>query len=210
MKATQKASSMLAAFGMAILCLCSSAMADENLFSDWQGEFLSRDYFNKQPAMDVKYEEMAAAAREDGKDYTAAEAKEFFTKMMRSDFTRMVFDQDKVTFYYEDGKSVTHEYESGGVISDTYGGEPLEWYAFEAVDEQAIDSVYKYLLLFKVHQHGEGQAHFHLRYGSHGFDALTSADLGNWWPTGVCPDFDLEKEIANFNAKVMAKFLPEK
>ena len=206
----RKASAVLAAFAMAVLCLCSSTLAGESIFSDWQGEFISRDYFNRQPAMDVKYEEMATAAQKRGKDYSAEEAKDFFTKMMRTDFTRLSFDQDKVTFYFEDGKSVTHEYESAGIVSDTYGGEPLEWYAFEATDEQAQESEYRYLLLFKIHQEGEGQPHFHMRYGGQGFDALTAAELGSWWPTGVYPDFDFEKEIANFNAKAMSNFLPKK
>lgn len=203
----KKLQTFITAIAAIILGFSVSAQA-EDIFSGWQGEFLSRDQFNKLPVMDEMYQKMADAAVEKGKDYTAQKAKEFFLSMMATDFEKIAFDKDTITFTDEDGKETTLQYKDAGIIKDDYEGYELEWHAFEAIDADA-SSQYKYVLLFKIHQHAEGQAHFHLRYGDKGFDDLIkNPDFKNWWPTAVYPDFDFDKELENFSPKVMARMLP--
>ncbi len=102
-----------------------------------------------------------------------------------------------------------HRYKALGTVPDTYGDHKLEWYAFEAADKEGKASEYRYIMMLQIHQHQNGQSHFHIRYGSDGVKKLTGlGGMGNWWPTMVKPDFDVAAYIDSINPKLMVKLLP--
>ena len=184
------------------------AEAAGNIFNDWQGEYLSREFANERPEMDKVYQKVAIEAQKSGKNYTVKQIKAIFTGMMHTHFQRISLQGDTIFFYDKKERMEKHQYKAAGTIPDTYKDHELEWYAFEAVDEPAGTCKYKYILMLKIHHHQNGQPHFHLRYGSKGFETLIGKDMGNWWPTIVKTDFDINAYVKNINAKIMAKVLP--
>ncbi len=185
------------------------AGTSDNIFSDWQGKFISREFVNVAPEMDAVYEKVAVEAKKMGKNYTVAQIRHFFKKMIHTDCQSISLKGDTIVFYAPNKNAVTHQYKSTGTIADTYKDYKFEWYAFEAVDKAAVFSAYRYIIMLKIHQHENSQPHFHFRYGNKGGNALTQGtDTKNWWPTMVKPDFDLASYIKSINPKIMAKVLP--
>lgn len=179
-----------------------------NIFNDWQGEYLSREFANERPEMNEAYQKVAIEAQKSGKTYTVEQIKKIFTEMMHTQFQRISLQGDTIIFYDKKERMEKHQYRAAGTIPDKYKNHELEWNAFEAVDETAGTCKYKYILMLKRHHHQNGQPHFHLRYGSNGFKTLIGKDMENWWPTIVKTDFDVNAYVKNINVKIMAKVLP--
>ena len=205
----KKALFTIIAIGLSIfLTTLIHAETSENIFNDWQGDYLSRAFANERPEMDEAYQKVELEAKKLGKPYTVEQIKDIFTKMMHTQFQRISLYGDTISFYDKKESMEKHQYKAMGTIPDTYKDHELTWYAFQAVDETAPVTKYKYVLMLKIHQHQNGQPHFHLRYGSKGFDTLIGTDMENWWPTIVKTDFDINTYVKNMNAKIMAKVLP--
>ena len=184
------------------------AKPTDNIFNDWQGEYLSREFANERPEMDKAYQKVVIEARKLRKTYTVKQIKEIFTDMMHTQFQRISLQGDTIIFYDRKERMEKHQYKTAGTIPDKYKDHKLEWCAFEAVDETAATCKYKYILMLKIHHHQNGQPHFHLRYGSNGFESLIGKDMEKWWPTIVRTDFDVNAYVKNIDAKIMAKVLP--
>jgi Zn/Cd-binding protein ZinT len=125
----------------------------------------------------------------------------FVTAIAQTDFGSFVIQGDTITFY---DKKQTQKKPSGNIhetVTYTFAGmrhdvwgkgsaeeEEFDWYAFEGDKEGA----HKYLLLEEAGRDTQtGPFHFHMRYGSKGFDdlLLTPTDnYGRWAPTIVSYD----------------------
>ncbi len=193
------------------LFLSSSVQAEtsSNIFSDWQGEFMSREFVNETPEMDAVYKKVVIEAKKLDKNYTKAQVRDILKGKAHTSFCRISLKGDVISFYDEMGNAVEHRYKATGTVPDIFGKQEFEWYVFEAVGKEAENSEYRYILMLKIHQHKNGQPHFHLRYGSKGARELTGLyGIKNWWPTMVRPDFDMNAYIGNLNPKIMARVLP--
>lgn len=180
-----------------------------NIFSDWQGKFLSKVFVDERPEMDAVFKEAAMEAKKMGKNYTVEQIRNIFKKMMQTDFRSISLKGDVITFYDEAKNAVKCQYKAIGTIPDSYGDSKFEWYAFEAVGKGVAFSPYRYIVMLKMHQHTNGQPHFHFRNSNKGGKALIEeSGMKNWWPTMVKPDFDLAAYVKNTNPKLMAKLLP--
>nr|WP_319396288.1 ZinT/AdcA family metal-binding protein [uncultured Desulfobacter sp.] len=208
-RAKKKAWFTIITIGLSIfLTTLIQAETADDTFNDWQGEYLSREFANERPEMDEAYQKVAIEAKKLGKTYTVEQIKEIFTRMMHTQFQRISLHGDTICFYDKKEPMAKLQYRAVGTIPDTYKDNDLEWYAFEAVNETAGTCKYKYIIMLKIHHHQNGQPHFHLRYGSKGFETLTGKDMENWWPTIVKTDFDINAYVKKMNAKIMAKVLP--
>ena len=176
---------------------------------DHVSQKIVREFINENPKMDEVYKQTAIEGQKIGKNYTVAQIRVIFQKMMHTAFQRLAFKGDSIAFYDKAKKMTTHHYKVAGTVPDSYGDYKFEWYAFEAVGKDAGASEYRYILMLKPHRHQNDQPHFHLRYGNKGFKELIEGhDMKNWWPTLVKPDFDIDAAIKNVNPKIMVKVLP--
>ncbi len=180
-----------------------------NIFNDWQGKFVSREFVDEKPEMAAVFKKVAMEAKKMGKNYTVEQIRNIFKKMMQTDFCSISLNGDAITFYDKAKNMVTHRYKAIGKIPDSYGNHKFEWYAFEAVGKGVAFSPYRYIVMLKIHQHTNGQPHFHFRNSNKGGKALTEEyGMKNWWPTMVKPNFDIAAYAKNANPKLMAKLLP--
>jgi Zn/Cd-binding protein ZinT len=209
-KVKKKGWTAIITIGLSILLTASvQAETSSNIFSDWEGEYLSREFVNENPKMDEVYKKTAIEGQKIGKNYTVEQIRVIFKKMMHTSFQRLAFKSDTIAFYDKEKNMTKHRYKAAGTIPDSYGDYKFEWYAFEAVGKDAGSSEYRHILMLKPHQHQNGQPHFHLRYGNKEFKELIASEgMKNWWPTLVKPDFDIDVAIKNVNPKIMVKVLP--
>ena len=181
----------------------------DDIFNDWQGQFISRQFVNKKPEMDTLYNKVVIEAKKRGKDYTKAMVRDSFEKIVHTDFHQISLKGDSISFYDEKGSMEKYRYKALGIVPDKYGDNEIEWYGFEAMDKESKFSEYRYIIMGKIHTHKNGQSHFHMRYGQQGIDTLTVlGGIKNWWPTIVRPDFDVDAYLKHINPKFMAKLLP--
>ncbi len=180
-----------------------------DILADWQGTFINRSFVNEKTEMDTVYRKVAVEAQKQGKQYTAGQVKQYFREMGPTSFDKLSITGDTIRFYNKGGNEVTHQYKALGTVPDIYGDYKFEWYAFQAKEKGVEDSEYRYVILLKIHEHKNGQPHFHIRYGNKGVKELTGlGGMKNWWPTMVRPDFDIPTYINNVNPKMMVKVLP--
>jgi Zn/Cd-binding protein ZinT len=125
----------------------------------------------------------------------------FSQAIAKTDFGSFVIQGDKITFYDQNQtqqnpsgtvlETVTYTYK--GIKSDVWGTgtaeeEAFDWYAFEGDRE----GDHQYLLLESADRDTpDGPLHFHMRYGSKGFEDLLLTPTDNyrrWAPTIVSYD----------------------
>ncbi len=185
------------------------AETSNGIFADWQGEFINQAFVYEMPEMDAVYKKIADESKKRGETQSIEQIKAFFKTLGTTTFHRLSMAGDDITFYDKQKNHVKLGYKSLGSVPDTYGDHKLEWYAFEATEKEGKASEYRYIIMLKIHQHQNGQSHFHIRYGNKGVKELTGlGGMGNWWPTMVKPDFDVTAYINSINPKLMAKLLP--
>ena len=147
---------------------------DRNL-SDWAGEWQSPYPLVLNGSLDEAWEEKA----EDGKK-TAAEYKEYYKTGYKTDIASVSIKGDKITYKYDNGKSVSAKYKYVGYfIQVLSGGTKAAMYRFENNDKKSAAPKF-----IEINDHmieSAPAAHFHLRMSNTSFDAIE--DPEKYWPT---------------------------
>lgn len=178
-------------------------------FTAWKGDWKSAVVFLDDPVMTPVYETVAKKALEKGKNYTSETVKDFFKKMLHSDFGAMKLEGDKVTFLDDKGVvKATLNYVSDGLELRKFGEYPLAWSVFKV----EVASPYKTLVLLPTGKDtADGFTHFHMRYGDKTPEALLDdPSLALWWPTLCEPGTTASKFAADMlaGADEMVEMLP--
>ena len=141
--------------------------------SDWAGEWQSAYPL----VLDGSLDEAWKHKSEDG-SMTAEEYKDHYTIGYKTDISSVKIDGDNVTFTYDDGKTVSSDYEyTGYFIQNWSTGTKAAMYRFEAVDKESGAPVY---IEFNDHMiEPEKAEHFHLRMSNESYDAIVDPE-GNW------------------------------
>lgn len=141
--------------------------------SDWAGEWQSAYPLVLDGSLDEAWEHKS----EDG-SMTAEEYKDYYTIGYKSDISSVKIDGDNITFTYDDGKTVSSDYEyTGYFIQNWSTGTKAAMYRFEAVDKESGAPVY---IEFNDHMiEPEKAEHFHLRMSNESYDAIVDPE-GNW------------------------------
>jgi zinc transport system substrate-binding protein len=152
-----------------------SDVKDRPTFADWKGDWQSGYPY----VLDGTLEEVFQDKAEHDDSKTAEYYKKYYTEGYRTNFSRVVLDDDTIT-YYVDAKLLTkvkYEYK-GYVIMHYDGGSKGVRYQFQAVGE--TNGAPKYIQ-FSDHciKPTEGLEHFHLYNGSDGFEPMLK-NLENW------------------------------
>lgn len=147
---------------------------DRNL-SDWAGEWQSPYPLVLNGSLDEAWEEKA----EDGKK-TAAEYKEYYKTGYKTDIASVSIKGDKITYKYDNGKSVSAKYKYVGYFIQVWsGGTKAAMYRFENKDKKSAAPKF-----IEINDHmieSAPAAHFHLRMSNTSFDAIE--DPEKYWPT---------------------------
>ena len=147
---------------------------DRNL-SDWAGEWQSPYPFVLDGSLDEAWEEKA----EDGKK-TAAEYKEYYKTGYKTDIASVSIKGDKITYKYDNGKTVSAKYKYVGYFIQLWsGGTKGAMYRFERTDKKSDAPKF-----IEINDHMIEPAkaeHFHLRMSNESFDAIV--DPEKYWPT---------------------------
>ena len=141
--------------------------------SDWAGEWQSAYPLVLDGSLDEAWEHKS----EDG-SMTAEEYKDYYTIGYKTDISSVKIDGDNITFTYDDGKTVSSDYEyTGYFIQNWSTGTKAAMYRFEAVDKESGAPVY---IEFNDHIiEPEKAEHFHLRMSNESYDAIVDPE-GNW------------------------------
>ncbi|MBQ9542593.1 ZinT/AdcA family metal-binding protein [Ruminococcus sp.] len=141
--------------------------------SDWAGEWQSAYPLVLDGSLDEAWEHKS----EDG-SMTAEEYKDYYTIGYKTDISSVKIDGDNITFTYDDGKTVSSDYEyTGYFIQNWSTGTKAAMYRFEAVDKESGAPVY---IEFNDHMiEPEKAEHFHLRMSNESYDAIVDPE-GNW------------------------------
>ena len=143
--------------------------------SDWAGEWQSAYPLVLDGSLDEAWEHKS----EDG-SMTAEEYKDYYTIGYKTDISSVNIDGDNITFTYDDGKTVSSDYEyTGYFIQNWSTGTKAAMYRFEAVDKESGAPVY---IEFNDHMiEPEKAEHFHLRMSNESYDAIVDPEVN--WPT---------------------------
>ncbi|MBQ9281157.1 MAG: ZinT/AdcA family metal-binding protein [Treponema sp.] len=143
--------------------------------SDWAGEWQSPYLFVLDGSLDEAWEEKA----EDGKK-TAAEYKEYYKTGYKTDIASVSIKGDKITYKYDNGKTVSAKYKYVGYFIQLWsGGTKGAMYRFERTDKKSDAPKF-----IEINDHMIEPAkaeHFHLRMSNESFDAIV--DPEKYWPT---------------------------
>ncbi|MBE6874816.1 MAG: ZinT/AdcA family metal-binding protein [Ruminococcus albus] len=141
--------------------------------SDWAGEWQSAYPLVLDGSLDEAWEHKS----EDG-SMNAEEYKDYYTIGYKTDISSVKIDGDNITFTYDDGKTVSSDYEyTGYFIQNWSTGTKAAMYRFEAVDKESGAPVY---IEFNDHMiEPEKAEHFHLRMSNESYDAIVDPE-GNW------------------------------
>ena len=143
--------------------------------SDWAGEWQSPYPFVLDGSLDEAWEEKA----EDGKK-TAAEYKEYYKTGYKTDIASVSIKGDKITYKYDNGKTVSAKYKYVGYFIQLWsGGTKGAMYRFERTDKKSDAPKF-----IEINDHMIEPAkaeHFHLRMSNDSFDAIV--DPEKYWPT---------------------------
>ncbi len=143
--------------------------------SDWTGEWQSPYPFVLDGSLDEAWEEKA----EDGKK-TAAEYKEYYKTGYKTDIASVSIKGDKITYKYDNGKTVSAKYKYVGYFIQLWsGGTKGAMYRFERTNKKSDAPKF-----IEINDHMIEPAkaeHFHLRMSNTSFDAIE--DPEKYWPT---------------------------
>jgi len=143
--------------------------------SDWAGDWQSPYPLVLNGSLDEAWEEKA----EDGKK-TAAEYKEYYKTGYKTDIASVSIKGDKITYKYDNGKSVSAKYKYVGYFVQVWsGGTKAAMYRFENTDKKSAAPRF-----IEINDHMIEPAaaeHFHLRMSNTSFDAIE--DPEKYWPT---------------------------
>lgn len=204
-------------FGLILLLVAAlfiagtaGAAAPVKDLSPWQGDYISRTILIQHPEMQSLYRQIAEEASAQGKSYTTEEVKTFFARTFRTDFSKIRVEGNTITFYPLDKASppISRTYNYAGEKSDSYGKMKFSWHGFTADAKGAKGAPYSTILLLKIHKHGKGVPHFHLRYSSKGFKAVLGPEIEYWWPTLIPADVDAKAFTKGMDPKKLAGILP--
>ena len=134
--------------------------------SDWEGDWQSAYPLVLDGSLDEAWEHKS----EDG-SMTAEEYKDYYTIGYKTDISSVKIDGDNITFTYDDGKTVSSDYEyTGYFIQNWSTGTKAAMYRFEAVDKESGAPVY---IEFNDHIiEPEKAEHFHIRMSNESYDAI--------------------------------------
>jgi Zn/Cd-binding protein ZinT len=167
--------------------------------AEWNGTWNAVHWYFDEPELAAILEAQYNALPEANKQAMPFEAfKAFVQSVAQTDFGSFVVQGNKITFYEQKANEKnpsrngleTVAYTFEGIRHDVWGKggseeEEFDWCAFVGNTEGG----YKYLLLEEADRDtSTGPLHFHMRYGSKGFDdlLLTPTDNYNRWaPTIV-------------------------
>jgi len=142
--------------------------------SDWEGEWKSAYPILLSGELDNAFAEKS----KDGKK-TAEEYKEYYKKGYKTDIAKVTVKGNTVSFTYDNGKTVSSEYEYlGPFIIDWSSGTRGALYQFKSKDSKSGAPIF---IEFNDHMIEPAKAsHFHLRSSNESFESI---DAENSWPT---------------------------
>ena len=149
---------------------------EDRTLADFAGEWLSLWPMMKDGELD---EYCAHKAEEDDDPAATAETyREKYTKSWECDVKDISVKDNTITFNYLDGKTVSAEYRYAGFATKTSdSGKISVRYQFETDSSDAPRYVQ-----FSDHGHEPGAAeHFHLYFGSDGFDAIMESTTSSYF-----------------------------
>lgn len=197
----------LALFALAP-AFASETQAEKVTLKDWEGSFVSRSPFWGDEKAKPFFEKLSEACKALGKDFSVQDVTAKTKLMYYTDFTKLEVSENTITFVtpmnWIAPAKVTYDYR-GEICKDG-----TSWYAFEGTDVTAASKEYRYLLMMKLHGHGDkSQMHWHMRYGSAGFAQLINdPTLADWWPTlHVAGDFSFDDYLNGVKPEKMAKWV---
>ncbi|MCR5123690.1 MAG: ZinT/AdcA family metal-binding protein [Treponema sp.] len=143
--------------------------------SDWEGEWQSAYPLVLDGSLDEAWEEKAKSGKKTAEGY-----KEYYKKGYKTDLAYITIKGDKITYKFDDGKTVSSKYKSNGVYIQNWStGTKAAMYRFEAVDKKSGAPVY---IEFNDHTIEPNKAeHFHFRMSNESYDAIV--DPENLFPT---------------------------
>ncbi len=155
--------------------------------SDWEGSWQSPYPLVLDGTLDEAWEEKS----EDGK-MTAQEYKEYYKTGYKTDIASVTIKGNKITYNYDNGKSVSAKYKYTGYFIQVWsGGTKAAMYRFESMDKKSAAPRF---IEINDHMIKPAEAeHFHLRMSNISFDAIE--DPEKYWPT-FFPASMSGKEIA--------------
>lgn len=155
--------------------------------SDWEGSWQSPYPLVLDGTLDEAWEEKS----EDGK-MTAQEYKEYYKTGYKTDIASLTIKGNKITYKYDNGKSVSAKYKYVGYFIQVWsGGTKAAMYRFESMDKKSTAPRF---IEINDHMIEPAEAeHFHLRMSNISFDAIE--DPEKYWPT-FFPASMSGKEIA--------------
>jgi len=177
------------------------------VFAGWEGQWNSAAAYLDDPEMADAYQAVADAAP----GHDADDVSEFLADMYATDFAWLDIQVNAIAFCGIDavtGATVKqiHQYRDAGTETVAWGDQEVVWQKFEAESGSAGQP---YLIFTQVHSHG-GIAHWHMRFGSEGFDALINHADPLWWPT-LFPADTTSQEVSDEltgEAEAVASMLP--
>jgi Zn/Cd-binding protein ZinT len=147
----------------------------------WAGTWNAMDQYLDDPGLNKAWQDGAARIHElfPAKNPTANDVKGVFKTMLMTDFKSCVIKGNTMTIYTaadasgSSSQTITYAYK--GAIGE---GEAA-WYSFEG----NTPGPYKYLIAYLPEREPNTATHFHFRYGSESFNALTAENMGMWMAT---------------------------
>lgn len=147
---------------------------DRNL-SDWEGNWQSPYPFVLDGTLDEAWEEKAESGT-----MTAEEYKEYYKTGYKTDIASVSIKGNKITYTYNNGKSVSAKYKYVGYFIQLWsGGTKAAMYRFESTSKKSEAPRY-----IEINDHMIEPAkaeHFHIRMSNESFDAIE--DPEKYWPT---------------------------
>lgn len=143
--------------------------------SDWEGEWQSAYPLVLDGSLDEAWKEKAKSGKKTAEGY-----KEYYKKGYTTDIAYITIKGDKITYKFDNGKTVSSKYKSNGVYIQNWStGTKAAMYRFEAVDKKSGAPVY---IEFNDHIIEPNKSeHFHFRMSNESYDAIV--DPENLFPT---------------------------
>ncbi|PIE43680.1 MAG: hypothetical protein CSA50_03485 [Gammaproteobacteria bacterium] len=169
----------------------SSIFATPSWNGNWQSSYASLD----EPVMDTVYTSVAALKD----DLEASDVESALKAMLHTDFNTINVENTG-NLYSMTIDSVSTNYNYMGEHEVEFApGTYFSWYKFEKIGGSA-DDLYKYIISTAAHQDTpDSMVHWHMRYGSQGFDALIGI-TDFWWPTMVAADMTAQELADQYTA----------
>ena len=188
----------------------TSSAAAQSTYPDltvWDGTWKSSYAYLDDDAMDTAYETIASALP----NYSAGNVETVLRSMLATDLSSITILN--IANIVGDGTIFGVSIDAADAVGYTYKGVQevewatgvsFSWYKFEKTDA-ADDDPYKYIIGTAAHQDSaDSMLHWHMRYGSEGFEALIeTAEF--WWPTLVQSGLSAE-ELADEYAAMADEF----